>query len=355
MPKNDRGSYDEGASLLFPEGRGGKVAGGRFREEDARFLSPTIKGVASQLRNWPSNLFVAFLAACLIIGSLIFLILVTLAVCLPITTTKADRCRDSTKRANFGNPINVYLVKLGHRSWSPVEYCSVEIAVRRNPSLQFRLINLSRENDGQAAGRRNASQGVRERKTEQKEAGRPSLNRTSKESGLGEKLAASYENVRSTDLSIEELFERSKLSEIAGRLDDGTLETAAKAELLWNAPGIALNPDSYCSLRFLERFADRDAAVEPTRDIQVAGVACQAFFGFLIDEIWKNGLNDQTGPWNDVERALRKYCDPSRYRCPGITMFRFDTECPLARTVDCPIAASSMNIDQPRPTNARPA
>lgn len=71
--------FREDASLLYPDSHGGKITW----LSDPPCETPIIKGVVNQLQKWPADLFVAFMAACLIIGSLIFLIFVTVAVCVP--------------------------------------------------------------------------------------------------------------------------------------------------------------------------------------------------------------------------------------------------------------------------------
>lgn len=221
-------------------------------------------------------------------------------------------------------PPNVYLLQLRNRTWSSMDFCYLETAVRQNPNFQFHLIRLLNGGSGEKESR--------------SEGGRP-------EESLREGLVQAYEHVRATEASIGAFFAGSKLAGIADSLDDGTLETAAKAQLLWTAPGIALDPSMHCSLKSVERFLSSTyagggrgnrvgsslATIEPTRNIQTTGVACQAFLGFLIDEIWRNGVNRSL----TFAQAADKYCSRRDY-CPGVRMFSFKSKC-SPDAVDCPI------------------
>lgn len=71
--------FGEDVSLLYPNKRVGVFV----RYPEAHCETPIIKGVANQLRRWPEDIFFAFLAACLIIGCIAFLIFVTVIICLP--------------------------------------------------------------------------------------------------------------------------------------------------------------------------------------------------------------------------------------------------------------------------------
>lgn len=52
--------------------------------------NPIIKGVANQLRKWPSDLFVSYLIACLVISGTIFLVLITVMFCSTVTSDNND-------------------------------------------------------------------------------------------------------------------------------------------------------------------------------------------------------------------------------------------------------------------------
>lgn len=86
LSKNCTDPFGEDVSLLYPDNNGDKFA----RFTDLPIETPIIKGVVNQLRKWPADLFFAFLAACLIIGSVVFLIFVTVAICVP--TVVGNRC-----------------------------------------------------------------------------------------------------------------------------------------------------------------------------------------------------------------------------------------------------------------------
>lgn len=121
----------------------------------------------NQLRKWPADLFFAFLAACLIIGSVVFLIFVTVAICVP--TVVGNRCprkrlsyakrnvlverprssqnssNRSIKRLSFrledisilevGASSNAYFIKLDNQNWSTTDYCYIETAARKHPEF----------------------------------------------------------------------------------------------------------------------------------------------------------------------------------------------------------------------------
>lgn len=102
----------------------------------------------------------------------------------------------------------------------------------------------------------------------------------SAEDRLRQRLVAGNENIRNINVSIEKFFKgwvevesnkntcysiilirfrtyflsSSKLSKVAKKLGDDVLEIAAKAQLLWSVPGVALKPNMFCSLDFVKNF-----------------------------------------------------------------------------------------------------
>lgn len=90
---SDRGSTFELDILLKPDpfGEDTSLLYTNHHGSPENYEVPIIRGVANQLRKWPTDLFFAFLAVCLVIGSLVLLVFVTVIVCLP--TVVGNRCR----------------------------------------------------------------------------------------------------------------------------------------------------------------------------------------------------------------------------------------------------------------------
>lgn len=62
----------------------------------------------------------------------------------------------------------------------------------------------------------------------------------------------------------------------------------------------------FCSLNSNkdECLPDKLATIEPENDIQLTGVPCQAFMGFIVQEISKNNHNGKY----TLKEAVEKYC-----------------------------------------------
>ncbi|KZC05715.1 hypothetical protein WN55_04655, partial [Dufourea novaeangliae] len=329
--------FGEDVSLLYPENHNGKYY--RFPGEPE---TPIIKGVVNQLRKWPTDLFCAFLAVCLIIASLVFLVLITVAVCLPAVL--ANRCRiEDISITEIETSSNVYFFKLGNRDWSTKEFCYMETAARRHPDLTVYLINLLKE---EPVVKNNDPIGNKT-SLETKLHGsftNPSMNLTPEER-IRERLRIENGNIKNVNLSIEKFFRGSKLSRIARSLSDEVLEMAAKAQLLWSVPGIVIKPNMYCSLDSVKRFLcnqkkehclpDKLATIEPENDIQATGIPCQAFMGFLVEEISRSKFD---GSYT-LKEAIEKYC-PRSYYCPELRILDRSIKCPFD-SLDCPTVHSS--------------
>ncbi|XP_031832710.1 uncharacterized protein LOC116427017 isoform X2 [Nomia melanderi] len=333
MPsKND--PFGEDTSLLYPKHHG----------LPENFEAPIIRGVANQLRKWPTDLFYAFLAVCLVIGSLVLLVFVTVIVCLP--TVVGNRVEDD-RIIETNASSNVYFFKLENRNWSTREFCYIETAARRNPDLNVYLIALLREEPVEA--RPNDAKGNKLH-SESKTNGFLVDNRYSSkgnpEDRLRERLTIKNDNIKNIDLSVEKFFRSSKLSRIARGLKDDILEMAAKAQLLWSVPGIALKPSMYCALDTVKRFLcnrnedrclpDKLATIEPENDIQATGVPCQAFMGFLVQEISRSDFHGNY----TLREAIRKYCS-RLYYCPEIRILDANSQC-SSNFLDCPTVYSSI-------------
>ncbi|CAL7934926.1 unnamed protein product [Xylocopa violacea] len=337
MP-NTKDPFGEDASLLCPDNHGNKFA--RFSEPHCE--TAIIKGVVNQLRKWPADLLFAFLTACLIIGSLAFLLFVTVAICAPAVV--GNRCRvEEISILKVGASPNVYFFKLDNQNWSIMEFCYIETAARRHPDFNVYLINLMKEEPDNV----NLNQS--------------SINRTKLESKLNDsnyyppivrseddlkrRLVLGNENIKNINVSINKFFKGSKLSRVARKLDDEVLEIAAKAQLLWSVPGIALKPDMFCSLDTMRNFLcsnkneclpDKLATIEPENDIQLTEVPCQAFMGFVVQEISRNHHNGKY----TLREAVEKYC-PRLYYCPEIRILNSKPKCPTD-ALDCPFVYSSI-------------
>ncbi|XP_078034735.1 uncharacterized protein LOC144468846 isoform X2 [Augochlora pura] len=328
--------FGEDVSLLY---------NARYQEFPEDIGSPIVKGVVNQLRKWPTDLFRAFLAVCLIIASMVLLTFATVAVSLPSTAgnrIEASRIFDAKETSN------VYFLKLGHRNWSTREFCYVETAARKHPDLSLHLINLLREEPldnhpdepikSQAGTKANESLATDPRPVKGSSP--------TPEDRIKERLRIANSNIKTVDLSVGRFFKGSKLSRIANGLDDDVLELAAKAQLLWSVPGIAARPSMFCALDTVKRFLcngdknrclpDQLATIEPENDIQATAVPCQAFMGFLVQEISKSKYDGKF----TVNEALRKYC-PRLYDCPEIRIFDTGAKC-STDSLDCPTVYSSV-------------
>ncbi|XP_033335917.1 uncharacterized protein LOC117226058 isoform X2 [Megalopta genalis] len=307
--------------------------------------TPIIKGVVNQLRKWPADLFRAFLAVCLIIASMVLLTFVMVAVSLP--SVVGNRI-ETSRILDVKESSNVYFLKLGHRNWSTREFCYVETAARKHPDLSLHLINLLREeplgNQPDDPIETRASTNANESlATDSRPAERSS---PTPEDRIKERLRIANPNIKTVDLSVGRFFKGSKLSRVAKSLDDDVLELAAKAQLLWSVPGIAVKPSMFCALDTVKRFLcngekdrcvpDQLATIEPDNDIQATAVPCQAFMGFLVQEISKTKFDGKF----TINEALRKYC-PRLYYCPEVRNFDTGAKC-STDSLDCPTVYSSV-------------
>ncbi|KOC69365.1 hypothetical protein WH47_09323, partial [Habropoda laboriosa] len=339
--------FREDVSLLYANDHGDKHARFSERFTERHYETPIIKGVVNQLRKWPADLFFAFLAACLIVASLVFLIFVTVAICVPTVVGNSIenfRIEGTPILEGFGASPNVYFFKLANQNWSTKEFCYIETAARRHPDFNVYLINLMKDEPITAS------------------SNEPVINRTRLESAsndsnsyrspmltpedrLRQRLAHENGNIRNMDVSVDKFFRGSKLSKIAKILDEKVLEMAARAQLLWSVPGVALRPNMFCTLDTVKSFLcnnrdeclpDKMATVEPENDIQLTGVPCQAFMGFIVHEISRNYQN-KNYTWKE---ATERYCPRLNY-CPEIRILDSKPKCPTD-AFDCPVVYSSI-------------
>ncbi|XP_043522009.1 uncharacterized protein LOC122534963 isoform X1 [Frieseomelitta varia] len=337
MP-NTKDPFGEDVSLLYPDNHGDKFT--RFVETPCE--TPIIKGVVNQLRKWPADMFFAFLTACLIIGSLVFLIFLTVTICVP---TVIGNRMEEISILEVRTSSNVYFFKLANQNWSTTDYCYIETAARRHPDFNVYLINLIKEEPNRKSLNQSSINRTRlESKLNDPNNYHSSV--SSPEDRLRQRLVFGNGNIRNINVSIDKFFKGSKLSKVAKQLDDEVLEIAAKAQLLWSVPGVALKPNMFCNLDSVKSFLcnsneneclpDKLATIEPENDIQVTGVPCQAFMGFVVQEISRNKHNGKY----TLKEALETYC-PRLYYCPEIRILNSKPKCPTDG-LNCPIVYSSI-------------
>ncbi|XP_029173340.1 uncharacterized protein LOC114942193 isoform X1 [Nylanderia fulva] len=285
--------------------------------QGAQYNSPMLKGVAHQLRRWPNDLFSSFIAACLIISGLVLFAFITAIFCTPVTSND-NYCEYNMLEDEHS--FNVYFVKEAGQVWSRKEFCYIEAAAREQPDLNIHLINLMRTSD--------------------------TLNIP--EAHIKMALATQNTNIHIADLSIDEFFSKSNLSNIAKSLSNGLLLMAARAYLLWNSPGVAMHPSAYCNLSSINKFRwskeekrnytpNKLFTIDPTIDLQATGIQCQAFLGFLLQEISKNA----TQIYN-LKDVLHKFC-PRIDKCPEVQILDLKSRCSV-NVLDCPTVLPTRNF-----------
>lgn len=322
--------YGEGVSLLYPDNQNEKFN----RLSATQYATPIFKGAMNQLRKWPTDLFLAFVAACLILGSLVFLVFVTVVVSLPSVV----RCReDEISMLGLKSSANVYFLKLANQNWSTTDLCYIETAAYKHPDLNIYLIKLTKEEPDGASFNESIDNNTN---SDNNNSSPPTM-----EDRLRVRLARANSNIRNVNVSIDEFFGGSKLSKIVRDLNDQALEIAAKSQLLWSVPGITLKPDMFCNLDSVKEYfcankdeclPDKLATIEPDNDIQITGVPCQAFMGFLLQDISKKHRNGKY----TLREALEKYCPRSHY-CPEIRILDSRSKC-STDALNCPLTYSSV-------------
>lgn len=275
---------------------------------DVQYNTPIVKGVANQLRKWPNDLFTLFMTACLFISGLVLFIFITAILCSPITNN--DNCCE-LKISGNEYPFNVYFVKEAAQVWSRKEFCYIEATARKQPELSIHLINLMRNTSASST----------------------------LETYFKVALATQNANILVADLLIDEFFNKSKLSNIAQNLTNESLLMAARAYLLWNSPGITMHPSAYCNLSTIIKSRTKEknrdytfnklATIDPAIDLQATEVYCQAFPGFVLQEISKNITQIHS-----LKDALDKFC-PRIENCPEVQIVNLKSRCAVD-VLDCP-------------------
>ncbi|KAH0950240.1 hypothetical protein HN011_009185 [Eciton burchellii] len=279
--------------------------------QDDQYKSVKLRGVSNQLKKWPNNIFISFMTACFVI-SLMLCPLVMI-----VLQSSADLCCElKSLRDEF--PFNIYFVKEASQLWSSREFCYIEAAARQQPEVNIHLINLMRISDA--------------------------LNMS--EVHLKMALAAQNANIHIENLSVDEFFSKSRLSNIAKDLSNGLLLTAAKAYLLWNSSGVAMHPSAYCNLSSIHKCRwtkegkldctlNKSIVIDLMNDLQATQVHCQAFLDFLLQEISRNTTQS-------LKDALNKFC-PRIDNCPEIRMLNLESPCSID-VFDCPTVYTKLKI-----------
>ncbi|KYN24361.1 hypothetical protein ALC57_04039 [Trachymyrmex cornetzi] len=213
--------------------------------------------------------------------------------------------------------INVYFVKEATQVWSGKEFCYIEAAAREQPNLNIYLINLMRT----------------------------SSTPNTSEIYLKMALTTQNANIHIAELLIGKFFSKTELSSIAKNLNNELLLMAARAYLLWNFPGVAMHPSAYCNLSVVNKsrwnkvgkrdcMPDKLVMIDPTIDLQATDVHCQAFLGFLIQEISKNATQIYS-----LKDALDKFC-PRIDNCVEVRVLDLKSHCSV-NAFDCPTVYTS--------------
>ncbi|XP_015191053.1 PREDICTED: uncharacterized protein LOC107074290 [Polistes dominula] len=339
-------SKKEDEELLLPD-----VATKKFNKfSEFNIETVIMKGVVKQLEKWPSYLFFVFFIGCIVIVNLVLLIIATVTFSLPTNNTNINNNRDDIIN---GKSINVYSIKEENRIWSMIDFCYIESAARENPELNINLINIYKE-----IPKEDIKENVLIRTKFEPEISRITnaidlRNKESKslriilETRLRDQLARKYENVNTQNIIVDNFFEGTNLSKVVGNLNNKILKLATEAYFIWNSSGIAINPKLYCNLKYISQVMckkenekcvlDALATIDPKNDIQAAGVPCQIFLGYFINEISKN---DSIRKGEILLKSINSFC-PRTYSCNEIRILKDVKRCTL-NTSKCPIVYNYM-------------
>ncbi|XP_035741086.1 uncharacterized protein LOC118449953 isoform X1 [Vespa mandarinia] len=333
-------SNKEDELLLLPEVGTKKFIGfPKLNSENA-----IMKGVVKQLEKWPSYLFFVFFIACVIMVNLVLLIIVSVTLSLPTNSTNTDNHREEFNKRS----INVYSVRQEDRTWSMMDLCHIESAARENPELNIHLISLHKKTDKEDS----MKDFIVTKKFEpeirsitnaidlQNKATRSLW--IMREDRLRYQITHKYENIKNHDIIVDNFFQGTNLSKVAGNLNNKILKIATEAYFIWNSSGIALDPKLYCNLKYISQVMckkenekcvfDGLATIDPQNDIQAAGVPCQAFIGYFINDIAKNESIRKEGA---LFKSINKFC-PQIHSCNEIRILKYIRTCSL-ETLKCPI------------------
>ncbi|XP_046754068.1 uncharacterized protein LOC124416782 [Diprion similis] len=356
MINKSKHGYEEGKPLLVLS----------LDSENLRLYQPecetaVTKGAANYLGRWPGHVFAAFVSGFLVITTFVLLGIVTAM----FTITPNEKCRIS-RNSEVDEVPNVYFIKHENRTWNTRELCYIENTARTHENLSVYLINLSsgkeiEENLSEPlnqlrqmiAGRnpRVTSKSVKNilsRYIIEPRVTKGSLG----DKKMREKLTSSLSNVKNIEVPIGRFFNGSRLANVCNHLSKEMLEMAARAYMLWNFPGVALDPAFSPNLDSLKEYLCRDdggrntcaakdsvAAIELNGDVQAASVPCQAFIGDLIRQIAAKGSPDQR---RVMQKAINNFC-PRSSRCLGVKILNpLDALTSSMENLNCPTILSKI-------------
>lgn len=329
-----KGSNDEDLVPLCPNDTSTKFS--KWSESSVK--SAIIKGAGNQLEKWPSYLLFVFLTSCIVMASLLFFVVTTVLFSLPTVKNMEDE-----------RPINVYSVRQDGRAWSVIDFCHIENAARENPNLNIHLFNLRKSQhtedltkDVVTIKSETETQSVFKSNNQPSRITEPLRKALTQEARLRNLLAHEYKNVKNNDVVVEIFFQGTNLSKVASHLNNETLKIATDAYLIWNSTGIALDPRLYCNLRYISQFMckkndedcipDELATIDPKNNIQAAGIACQSFVGYFINEISKN---ESLREVDALTGTIKKFCS-KLHPCNEIRILESIQPCALDIS-NCPI------------------
>ncbi|XP_048508876.1 uncharacterized protein LOC105685332 isoform X2 [Athalia rosae] len=332
--------------------------------ERLRFTSEPIcktavpRGAVRHIGRWPAHVFTAFIVGCLTLAGVIFFTLITTILMIP----SGERV---SRNLHVNDLPNIYFIKHENHKWKPHELCYIETTARTHKNLTVYLINLLAENQTDSGkfrpkllseGKNEASNSYagnimsldisddrRQLIGNESEMAESALTSDDRESR--KKLEEFNSNIKTIDVPIQRFFNGSRLAGISDQLNEKILEMAARAYVLWNYPGVALDPALYHSLKYLKGYLcendeengcvkDTTAAVEFNGDIQASAVPCQAFMDYLIRQIAMEKFPDQEAILN---KAIAHFCPRSMTRCLGVRILEHDSRAITEKeNLDCP-------------------
>ncbi|XP_015590657.1 uncharacterized protein LOC107265575 isoform X2 [Cephus cinctus] len=329
MNRDAERSKEEDRPLLFPEDDCQRMDGFPVAYETA-----VTHGAVHYLGKWPSHLFAVFVAGCLVFAMFFIFALITV-----IFSVSVDNRRIRNVEIDNDSSGNVYFVKHENRTWSDEELCFIEIAAREHPDLNIYLMNLLNEEPNGKKMKEFMIELIdvkREIRSMLDTVDFLQVNNSTftvgskSDENMRKRLADVLLNVRNIDVTVEHFFNGSRLDKIYRQLDDRGIEFAARTHILWNFPGIALEPVLYSSLTHVRQFlyenckdkckSGQIATIEPNGDLLATGITCQAFIGVLMEEILKSRTSVRQ---NTLREAISKFCPRTGY-CPGVRIYKFE-------------------------------
>ncbi|OXU21995.1 hypothetical protein TSAR_016566 [Trichomalopsis sarcophagae] len=275
-----------------------------------------VTGAAGLLRRstrMSGQLLIGVIFVCCFISVQLVLLLLVFA---PGIATFARHSNCSTSRTFDNANTSVYFVKHQDKIWTSEELCSIETAAHLYPQYNIVIVNLLRDNSPIAVS--------------------PEDN-----VDITRRLAKKLSNVRSVDTSARKFFAKSVMSKRiqADDLRSEEIESAAKFQLIWDSPGVSLEPLLVHQLESIQPyFADKDevdldASVQIDADFQATSVPCQSFIGFVLDRMAKPATSfaDRRAL---MESTLSQYCNRIT-GCNGVRIVKsiskklFNVSCPI--------------------------